>query len=133
MVRTLANRVRAPLSDLEKGPLLETFLLHELRSAMLYLNTGGEFSYWRTPAGVEIDFIWTHGDTAVAIEIKSSTAWHRKESSALHRAVEDKLVSRACGVFLGGKDLREGRVRIHALSNFLKRLWGGEILREGTD
>ena len=133
VVRTLANRVRAPLSDLEKGPLLETFLLHELRSAMSYLNTGGEFSYWRTPAGVEIDFIWTRGDTAVAIEIKSSTSWHRKDSSALHRAIEGKLVSRACGVYLGGKELREGRVWMHTVSGFLKRLWGGEILREGTD
>jgi predicted AAA+ superfamily ATPase len=130
VVRTLANRVRTPLSDLEKGPLLETFLLHELRSAAAYLNIGGEFSYWRTPAGVEIDFIWTRGDAAVAIEIKSSTAWQRKYSSALHRAVEDKVVSRACAVYLGRKELREGPVRIHPVGDFLKRLWGGEILRE---
>jgi hypothetical protein len=57
VTRTLANRVRDKLSDLEKGPLLETYILHEMRSAASYHNAGGEISYWRTPAGVEIGFI----------------------------------------------------------------------------
>jgi len=109
VVRTLANRIRTPLSDLEKGSLLETFLLHELRAAASYLNLGGEFTYWRTPAGVEIDFIWTRGDVSVGIEIKSSTTWQRKHSSPLHRALEEKMLSKALGCIWGraicGKDV----------------------------
>jgi hypothetical protein len=28
---------------------------------MATLNAGGDLSYWRTPAGVEVDFIWRRG------------------------------------------------------------------------
>jgi predicted AAA+ superfamily ATPase len=73
VVRTLSNRIREPLSDFEKGPLLETLVLHEIRSAIAYLNVGGEISYLRTPEGVEIDFIWTRGDAAVANEPAGSS------------------------------------------------------------
>ena len=128
VVRTLANRVRDPLHDLEKGPLLETLLLHELRAAMVYLNTGGEITYWRTPAGVEIDFIWKRGDWAVAIEVKGAVRWQREFSSALHRALEGRMVSQAYGVYLGSQILRVGQVQVFPLQNFLKHLWAGSVL-----
>jgi predicted AAA+ superfamily ATPase len=128
VVRTLSNRIREPLSDLEKGPLLETFVLHEIRSAIAYLNNGGEISYWRTPAGVEIDFVWSRGDTAVAIEVKSAERWQRSYSSALRRALDEKMISRAFGVYLGRIALREGGAQIYPVGDFLKRLWAGEIL-----
>jgi predicted AAA+ superfamily ATPase len=131
VIRTLANRVRDALTDFEKGPLLETYVLHELRSAVAYLNIGGEISYWRTPAGVEIDFIWSRGNTAVALEVKSATQWRREYSSALHGALEQKLVSHACGVYLGRNALREGRLRIYPIDEFLKQLWAGKILTTG--
>ena len=127
-VRTLANRVRDPLTDFEKGPLLETLLLHELRSAAAYLNTGGEISYWRTPAGVEIDFIWARADTAVAIEVKGASAWRREYSAPMRRALDEKMVSRAFGVYLGSQSLREEKVRIFPLQAFLEHLWAGDIL-----
>lgn len=128
VTRTLANRVRDKLNDLEKGPLLETYILHEMRSAAAYLNAGGEISYWRTPAGVEIDFIWVRGDTAVAIEVKAATVWRREYSSALSRALEEKLVSRAYGVYAGRIPLRQGKLRIYPVREFLKHLWAGDIL-----
>ena len=131
VVRTLANRVRDPLSDLEKGTLLETFFLHEIRSAASHLNAGGEISYWRTPAGVEIDFIWARADTAVSFELKSVAHWQRKNSSALRRSVEDKMVSRAFGVYLGTYILHEGEIEVLPLQKFLSRLWTGKILRAG--
>jgi uncharacterized protein len=127
-VRTLANRVRDPLSELEKGPLLETLVLHEIRSAAAYLNTGGEIAYWRTPAGVEIDFIWTRADTAIAIEVKAASLWRREYSSPLRRALEGRTVSRAYGVYLGTRQLREGEARVFPLQEFLERLWAGEVL-----
>ncbi len=128
VVRTLANRVRDPLSDLEKGPLLETLVLHELRSAISYLNCGGEIAYWRTPAGVEIDFIWSRADTSVAIEVKAADQWRREYSSPLRRALEEKTVSRGYGVYLGNRSLREGNVRILPLQEFLDHLWAGQVL-----
>jgi predicted AAA+ superfamily ATPase len=128
VVRVLSNRLREPVADFEKGPLLETLILHELRSAMMYLGTGGEIAYWRTPAGVEIDFIWTRGDTSIGIEIKSSDVWHRKYSSALHRALANGMISRAFGIYPGEKALKDGNLRVFPLIDFLKRLWEGDIL-----
>ena len=127
VVRTLSNRVRDPLTDWEKGPLLETLLLHELRAAAAYLNVGGEISYWRTPAGVEIDFIWARGDRAVAVEVKSGAQWRSEYSGPLRRALEEKTISRGYGVYLGTRTLREGEVQIYPVPEFLTRLWNGEV------
>jgi predicted AAA+ superfamily ATPase len=127
VVRALSNRLREPLTDFEKGPLLETLVLHELRSAMMYLGTGGEISYWRTPAGVEIDFIWARGGTRIGIEVKSSTVWHGKYSSALHRALSDGMVSGAFGIYLGDRILKERGVHVFPVRDFMMRLWQGEI------
>lgn len=129
VARTLANRARDPLTDLEKGALLETFFLHELRSAAAYLNAGGEINYWRTPSGVEIDFIWTRGDTAIAFELKSAARWQEKYSSALRRSLEEKMITRAFGIYLGPHVLREGKVEVLPIQEFLSRLWSGKILR----
>jgi predicted AAA+ superfamily ATPase len=74
------------------------------------LPAGGEFSYWRTPAGVEIDFIWTRGDSAVAIEVKSAARWQREFTSRLHRALEEGMVSQVYGVYLGSQIQRIGQV-----------------------
>ncbi len=130
VVRVLSNRLRESLADFEKGSLLETLLLHELRSAMMYLGVGGEITYWRTPAGVEIDFIWTRGDANIGIEIKSASVWQRKYSSALHRAVTDGMISRAYGIYLGDRVLREGEVHVFPVRDFLKALWQGRILKK---
>ncbi|MBZ5499444.1 MAG: ATP-binding protein [Acidobacteriia bacterium] len=129
VARTLANRVRDPLTDLEKGALLETFFLHELRSAAAYLNAGGEISYWHTPSGVEIDFIWSRGNASIAFELKSSARWQRQYSSVLRRSVDEKMVSRAFGIYLGAHVLRDGKVEILPIQEFLSRLWTGRILR----
>lgn len=126
-VRTLANRVRDPLTDWEKGPLLETLVLHEMRAAGSYLNAGGEISYWRTPAGVEIDFIWARADRAVAIEVKSASQWRGEYSGALRRALDEKAVTRGFGVYLGSRSLREGQVQVFPIQEFLKRLWAGNV------
>ena len=129
VARTLGNRAREILGDFEKGPLLETYVLHELRAAVAYLNIGGEISYWRTPAGVEIDFIWSCGDTTVGIEVKAANQWHRQSSTALHGALEQKMISQGLGVYLGKHVLRQKQLRIYPLQEFLKRLWAGEVLR----
>ena len=86
-----------------------------------------------TPAGVEIDFIWSRGDSVVAIEVKSAVRWQREFSSALQRALQAGMVSRAFGVHLGGQALRVGQVQVFPLQEFLKRLWAGDVLRSAED
>lgn len=54
MARGLAGRLREPLEGAERGPLLETLVLHELGAAANVRNVGGSSCYWRQ-AGAERD------------------------------------------------------------------------------
>jgi predicted AAA+ superfamily ATPase len=128
VVRALAGRVRDPLAPEERGALLETLVLHELRSHMSAANTGGELRYWRTPAGVEVDFLWTRGPRAVAVEVKSSATWRSHQSKALKELVASGTVARAFGVYLGGHALKDGPVEILPLAQFQRRLSEGKFL-----
>jgi predicted AAA+ superfamily ATPase len=81
--RALAHRRREPLEGAERGALLETLVFHELRSQIAYAGCGGELSYYRTPSGSEVDFIWVRGKHAVGIEVKASPRWRQEYGRAL--------------------------------------------------
>ena len=57
VVRALLQRLREPLEAAERGHMLETLVLHELRAAISIATVGGTIAYWRTPSGSEVDFI----------------------------------------------------------------------------
>jgi predicted AAA+ superfamily ATPase len=129
VVRALSQRVRDKVSDFEKGKLLETYILHELRCAQSFQDLGGDFYYWRTPAGVEVDFIWSRGERAIGIEIKSSSKWRHENSSALRELLSAGKVKDAYGVYLGKVQLMDDGVRVYPVKDFLKALHAGEILK----
>ena len=56
----------------QRGPALETWILHELRAHLAHRGLGGELAYYRTPSGVEVDFVWTGPEHAVGIEVKAA-------------------------------------------------------------
>lgn len=128
VARTLVGRIRDPLSDLEIGKLLETYILHELRAAIGYLNCGGELYYWRTSSGVEIDFIWQRGDRTVAIEVKAAKQWRTNYSRTLRDFASLKAQSRCFGVYRGKDVLQDGPITILPCEEFLARLQRGEIV-----
>lgn len=122
VARAAAGRTRAALDDLERGRLLETWLLHELRANLQLTGAGGELSYYRTGAGVEVDFIWTGPSYSVAVEIKSATRWKPGFGIALRELVERKVVKRAIGVYLGDAPLLDGRIRVLPVKQFVREL-----------
>jgi uncharacterized protein len=128
VVRALAGRVRDPLGSEERGALLETLVLHELRAHMSIANTGGEIRYWRTPAGVEVDFVWTRGRRAFGFEVKSGNVWRSQQSKALKELVAAGSLARAYGIYLGREVLKDGPVEILPLMEFQRRLSAGRIL-----
>jgi len=128
VARALAGRLREPLDGLERGFLLETWVLHELRAAMAALNTGGQLHYWRTPSGTEVDFIWTRGGRAVGIEVKSSSTWRPEYSTALKGLVEQGVVKHAHGIYTGTAERKDGPVRVWPVLSFLRELTKGTIL-----
>jgi predicted AAA+ superfamily ATPase len=128
VVRALTGRLREPLHDLERGALLETYVLHELRAWLDHSGAGGQLSYWRTPSGSEVDFIWSRAATAVGIEVKSSSRWHPGQGRVLNELVGNGVVRRAFGVYLGRNNLKDGRVNVLPLGAFLARLRAGDVL-----
>jgi len=128
VVRALAGRLRDPLDGGERGFLLETVVLHEIRAAMAFQNLGGQLHYWRTPSGTEVDFIWTRAKRAVGIEVKAATAWRSEFSAPLKSLMGEKILTSAHGVYTGTSELKDGPVHIWPLQRFLQELATGNIL-----
>jgi len=128
VARALAGSLREPLESAEKGPLLETWALHELRAAIAHQNLGGELRYWRTPSGSEVDFIWTRGKRAVGIEVKASARWRAEFASPLKSLMADRVIQLGFGVYTGTSELKDGSVRVLPWKRFLSELSAGNVL-----
>ena len=128
VARALAGRLREPLDGTERGFLLETWVLHELRAAMAFQNLGGQLHYWRTPSGSEVDFIWTRGNRAIGIEVKAAATWRGEYGSAIKSLIADGVLAAGHGVYTGSAELKDGPLRIWPLQRFLKELTDGRVL-----
>jgi predicted AAA+ superfamily ATPase len=128
LVRALARRLREPLESAERGTLLETLVFHELRAHIEYSAIGGDLSYWRTPSGTEVDFIWTRGRAAIGIESKATQRWRSADARALHELVAAGVIDAGYAVYLGDRELADGPIRVLPASTFLRALGDGEIL-----
>lgn len=128
VVRALAGRVREPLERAERGPLLETYVFHELRAYQDYAGCGGELSYWGTPSRAEVDFVWPRARRAVGIEVKAVARWRGDDARPLADLVGTGVVHRACAVYEGTAPLRIGPVEVLPLATFLDRLYAGRII-----
>ncbi len=128
VVRSLGGRLREPLADDERGRLLETYVLHELRAHVNRSGCGGELAYWRTPSGSEVDFVWSRASRSVGIEVKSASRWRGEDGAAVAALQAEGRVRRAFGVYLGSEALRIGALSVLPLRAFLAALRAGEVI-----
>ncbi len=128
VTRAVAGRIRDPVEESEKGPLLETYVLHELRARIDSVGAGGKLAYWRTPSGSEVDFVWTRGRSAVGIEVKASERWRTEWGSALRDLIAGGALTRAYGIYLGDRRLKDGPIDVLPARAFFDRLWHGDVL-----
>ncbi len=128
VARALQGLIRDKPHEYEKGALLETLVLHELRAAISYLNCGGEIYHWRTSGGSEIDFIWQRGAKSIGIEIKTSAVWRSDFTKSLRPLLKERKISRAIVVYRGKAPTLEDGVEGFPLEQFLTLLWKEEIL-----
>jgi predicted AAA+ superfamily ATPase len=128
VARALTRRLREPLEAAERRVLLETLLFHELRSQIAYSDCGGELSYYRTPTGTEIDFVWTRAGHSVGIEVKATERWRPEFNRALVDLRTSGVIAAAWGVYLGDRSLAAGPVRVLPLQEFLAQLASGKVL-----
>jgi predicted AAA+ superfamily ATPase len=131
VVRALGGRLREPLDAAERGFLLETWILHELRAAMASQDTGGQLHYWRTPSGTEVDFVWTRGAHAVGVEVKAATTWRTEYGASLKSLLAQGSLQAGFGTYTGAAELKDGPLRILPLKRFLKELASGNVLAAG--
>jgi predicted AAA+ superfamily ATPase len=129
VVRALSERLHEPVGSEERGHLLETYVLHELRAWIDRSGSSGSLAYWRTPSGSEVDFVWTRGKRAVGIEVKAGTRWRREDGAALAERIAGGTLRRGFGVYRGRETLRVGQVLVLPIESFLERLAAGSILR----
>lgn len=128
VARALQGLTRDKPHEYERGSLLETLVLHELRAAISYLNCGGDIYHWRTSGGSEIDFIWQRGTKSIGIEIKTSAVWRSDFSKSLRPLLKEGKLSRAIVIYRGKAPSLDDGVEGFPLEQFLALLWNGDIL-----
>ena len=136
VARGAAGLLRDPADRQWQGLALETLVYHELR---VYNEVSGKHrpvSYYRTPAGVEVDFIVetsrrrpNTSARVVAIEIKRAERWDRAWDKALRGLAETAgvRVERMIGVYCGSRSYEFDNVSVLPVANFVKALFAGEI------
>ncbi len=122
VVRTLTGQLRESLQNQDRGFLLETYLLNELKAWNQIHNWGAKIRFWKTHHKSEIDFIIEIKGKKVGIELKSSQIWKKEFGKYLKKAKENKFIDRAIGVYLGDKNLKANFLDVYTLRNFLKIL-----------
>lgn len=136
VARAAAGLLRDPADRLWQGYALETLVYHELR---VYNETSGKhraLNYYRTPAGVEIDFVIETAKRrpgsdprVVAIEVKRAERWDRAWGKAMLSlsASAGVKVDHMIGVYCGTRAYRFGEVQVWPVADFVKALYKGEV------
>lgn len=130
VARALSGRIAYPVTHEERGPLLETLLLNEIRSFLSYSKRLYKIYFWRNYDGIEVDFLCETGSGFVAAEFKSSNRWDKRFGKGLQRMrAELGTQLTACyGVYLGERAALFNDVHILPADDFLRRLWNGDII-----
>jgi len=130
VARALSGRLPYPPTPEELGPLLETFILHELRAYLSYTGRHYTPHFWRTYDGTEVDVLCETADGFVAIEIKAGARWEKRFNRGLHRVREELGAgrTRCYGLYLGERAALWDEVSVMPVLDFLNRLWNGEVL-----
>ncbi|MDE2906053.1 MAG: AAA family ATPase [Acidobacteriota bacterium] len=131
VVRALSGRLPYPPTLEERGPLVETLILNEIRAFLSYTGRHYRPHYWRSYDGAEVDVLCETAAGFVAIEIKAATRWDRRFNRGLHRVRQhlEPDPTTCFGIYLGQRAALWDDVRILPVLDFLKRLWDGDVLR----
>ncbi|MBI4603147.1 MAG: ATP-binding protein [Planctomycetes bacterium] len=136
VARAATGLLRDPPDRTWLGTALETLVYHEIRVHNEVSRKLRPISYYRTPAGAEIDFIIETRKRSsagparlVAIEVKLAERWDRSWEKALRdlAAQGDVKVERMYGVYTGPRAYQYGDLRVLPVAEFLKALHEGAV------
>lgn len=104
------------------GIALETLVAQHLRAWLDYSEKDGQLFFWRTKAGLEVDFI-VYGEIGFwAIEVKNTTNIHPQHLKALHEFKKDYPESKAILVYRGKETLVKKDITCIPCEKFLKEI-----------
>ena len=129
VARALSNQLRQNVSVYEKGFLLETYILHELKVWNQKHNWNTNIYFWKTYSKAEIDFILEIGNKKIGIEVKATSNWKPEFGKHLNKAKEEKSIERSIGVYLGERKLKHKNLEIFPVFEFLKILEKNKLLQ----
>lgn len=108
------------------GRAFEHWILMELWAHRRYTEKDYEIRFWRTKAGLEVDFIL--GDGQVAVETKGASRIHTTDLRPLLAFCEDHSPKKAIVVCNEPEPRLVGQIEILPWREFLQRLWSDDII-----
>ena len=136
IARAAAGWLRDPIDRLWQGSALETLIFHEIR---VYNEASGKhrlITYYRTPAGVEVDFVIETsrrraGEPAeiIAIEVKRAEKWNREWEGPLRslEKLQGIKPGKRIGVYTGRRSYVFDGVEVLPVEAFFDALHDGKI------
>ena len=128
VVNHLARRGEIKQGSELFGKAFENWLFHELSIHSRYSGKYYDVSYWRLTTGVEVDFILGTGE--IAIEAKGKATITSRDIKGLQQFKQDHPSVKKMMVVCLEKQNRKTQDGIFIVhyQDFLKMLWGGEIM-----
>ena len=123
-------RPRGPLDRPQEidGAALEGLVAQHLRAWAAYSGDGAELFFWRTRAGVEVDFI-VYGEAGFwAIEVKNSARVDPRDLRPLKSFAEDYPECQPIFLYRGENPLQIDGIRCLPAGDFLRSLCPGRPL-----
>ena len=136
VARAAAGMLRDRADRQWQGAALETLIYHELRVYNEVSRKHRPISYYRTPAGVEVDFVIETArrrpgsrPRVVALEVKRAERWNRTWEKHLRNlaAASGVIVERMIGVYCGERSYRFENLDVLPVKDFVQALFAGDV------
>lgn len=136
VARASAGLLRDPADRLWQGAALETMIYHELRVYNEVSRKHRPLYYYRTPAGVEIDFVIETAHRrpdslprVIAVEVKRAERWDRAWEKPMRSLADNAgvTVERMFGVYCGSRSYQFDNITVLPFTDFIKALFAGEL------
>ena len=110
------------------GIALENLILQHLMAWNAYHGNGNKLYYWRTKAGVEVDFIIYGSDTLAAIEVKNAKNIRSNDLKGLKTFKNDYPEANCIFLYRGNEKLLKNGILCMPCNLFLKNLTPGKMI-----
>jgi predicted AAA+ superfamily ATPase len=123
-----ALRPKGPLdrpSEID-GAAIEGLVFQHLRAWNDYSGTRASLGYWRTKAGVEVDFVIYGEKDFAGIEVKNAEILHPDDFTGLKSFQEDYPEAESLLLYRGSERFRRDGVLVVPVAEFLRALVPGK-------